>query len=41
MKCPHCGFSWDNEEWEEEKIPTGKTKISSFLEGGYDTPYGR
>jgi len=21
MKCPHCGFSWDAEEWEDEEKP--------------------
>ena len=20
MKCPHCGFSWDADEWEERAI---------------------
>jgi len=18
VKCPHCGFSWDNDEWDDE-----------------------
>jgi len=21
MKCPHCGFSWDEDEWEDEEKP--------------------